>query len=106
MVPLEDLFSFYWPILLYGFDSKSRENVQKKTLFRGSSYKMPKVKNYFLINMYFIYRYSKLKKYGNAAIFQIRNVQLRSFVLSTYSDNSYRHFTPELRGEVLLLKLI
>ena len=65
------MFSFYWPILLY---RKSRENVQQM-LFRGSSYKMPKVK--------------KL-----------------SFVLSTYSDNSYRHFTPGVRGKVLLFKLI
>ena len=36
-----------------------RANVQ--TLFKGSSYKMPKVKNYFLVDMYFIYRYSKIK---------------------------------------------
>ena len=26
------LFSFYWPILLQGFDSKSGENVQKLSL--------------------------------------------------------------------------
>ena len=31
------------------------------TLFKGSSYKMPKAKNYFLVNIYFIYRYSKIK---------------------------------------------
>ena len=43
---LRGLFSFYWSILLQGFDRKSRENVQK-TLLRGSSYKMPKVKYYF-----------------------------------------------------------
>ena len=55
------LFSFYWPIMLQGFGRKCRENVQK-TLFEGSSYKMPKVKNYFLVNIYFIYRYSKIKK--------------------------------------------
>ena len=29
---LRGLFSFYWPILLKGFDSKSRENVQKPCL--------------------------------------------------------------------------
>ena len=28
---------------------------------------MPKAKNYFLDNIYFIYRYSKIKKIGNAA---------------------------------------
>ena len=39
-------FSFHWTILSEGFDRKSRENVQK-TLFRGSSYKMAKVKDYF-----------------------------------------------------------
>ena len=32
-----------------------------KTLFRGSSYKMPKVKSYFLFNIYFIV-IQKLKK--------------------------------------------
>ena len=34
----------------------------KKMLFRGSSFKMPKAKNYFLVNIYFIYRYLKIKK--------------------------------------------
>ena len=34
----------------------------QKTLFKGSSYEMPKLKNYFLVNVYFIYRYSKIKK--------------------------------------------
>ena len=34
---LRGLFSFYWPILLQGFDRKSRENV-RKTLFKGSFY--------------------------------------------------------------------
>ena len=43
---LRSLFSFYWPILLYNFDRKSRENVQK-TPFKGSSYKMPKVETIF-----------------------------------------------------------
>ena len=61
MIPYGDLFSFYWPILLYGFDHKSRENMQK-TLFRGSPYKMLKVKKLFVGNLYFIYRYSKLKR--------------------------------------------
>ena len=36
------------------------KNVQK-TLFKGSSHKVPKVKNFFLVNTYFIYRYSKIK---------------------------------------------
>ena len=56
---------------------------------------MPKVKNYFSVNIYFIYPYSKLK-----------DRVTRRFVLSTYSDNSYRHFAPEVRSKVLLLKLI
>ena len=53
------------------------------TLFRGSSYEMPKVKNYLLVNLYIsivililIYRYSKVKKLGDAAFFQIRSVLL------------------------------
>ena len=33
----------------------------QKALFRDNSYKMPKVKNYFLVNIYFIYRHSKIK---------------------------------------------
>ena len=44
----------------------------QKTLFKGSSYKMPKVKNYFLINIYLIYRYSKIKKIGYAAFFKVQ----------------------------------
>ena len=44
-----------------GFDRKIREKVQK-TLFRGSFYKMPKVKNYFVVNIYFVCYYSKIKK--------------------------------------------
>ena len=48
---LRGLISFHCPILLEGFHRKSRENVQK-TLFRGSSYKTPKVKNYPLVNLY------------------------------------------------------
>ena len=43
--------------------------VKADKVFKGSSYKMPKVKNYFLVNIYFIYRYSKIKKSGNSAIF-------------------------------------
>ena len=31
-------------------------------MVKGSYYKMSKVKNYFLDNIYFIYRYSKMKK--------------------------------------------
>ena len=58
---LRGLFSFYRPILFQGFDRKSRKNM-RKTLFKGSSHEMPKVKNYFLVNIYFIYRYSKIKK--------------------------------------------
>ena len=44
-----------------------------KTLFRDSSYKMSKVKNYFLVNVYFIYRYSKIKN-RLTAFFQIKSV--------------------------------
>ena len=32
------------------------QRKRAKTLFKGSSYKMAKVQNYFLINIYFIYR--------------------------------------------------
>ena len=39
----------------------------QKTLFKGSSCKMQKVKNYFLVNIYFVYRYFKIKKQGNVA---------------------------------------
>ena len=31
------------------------------TLFKGSSYEMPKVENYFLVDIYFNYLYSKIK---------------------------------------------
>ena len=31
---------------------------------------MPKVKNYFLVTKYFIYRYSKIKKKGNTTFFK------------------------------------
>ena len=44
----------------------------RKTLLKGSSHKMPKVKNYFLVNIYFIYRYSKIKRQGNAAFFKLK----------------------------------
>ena len=47
------------------------ERTCKETLFKGSSYKMPKVKNYVLVNIYFIYCYSKIKQYGNAAFFKL-----------------------------------
>ena len=48
------------------------EKTCKKTVFRGSSYKRPKVKNYFLVDIYFIYRYSIIKKeYGNTAFFKL-----------------------------------
>ena len=43
----------------------------QKTLFRGSSYKIPKVKNYFLVNMYFIYRYSKIKNRVTRLFFKL-----------------------------------
>ena len=32
---------------------------------------MPKVKNYFLVILYFFYRDSKIKKYGSAAFFKL-----------------------------------
>ena len=31
-----------------------------KKLFKGSSYKMPELKNYVLVNLYFTYHYSKI----------------------------------------------
>ena len=37
-----------------GFDRESGENVKKNPLFKVSSCKMPKVKNYFLNKIYFI----------------------------------------------------
>ena len=40
------------------------------TLFKGSSYKMPKVKTIFLVNIYFIYRYST-KKEGKRLFFKL-----------------------------------
>ena len=43
----------------------------KKTPFRGSSNKRPKVKNYFLVNIYFIYRYSKIKKRVTRIFFKL-----------------------------------
>ena len=46
-----------------------------KTLFKGSSYKMPKVKKLFLVNIYFIYHHSKIKKNRVAQLFfQIRSI--------------------------------
>ena len=47
------------------------EKVCKKMMFRGNSYKMPKVKNYFFG---YIYRYSKIKKGDAAFFFQIKRV--------------------------------
>ena len=41
----------------------------QEALFKGSFYKMPRVKNYVLVNIYFIYSYSKIKKQGNADLF-------------------------------------
>ena len=43
----------------------------QKTLFKGSSYKMRKVKNYFLVNIYFIYRYSKIKNRVTRLVFKL-----------------------------------
>ena len=51
------------------------EKTCKKTLFKGSFYKMPKVKNYFLFNIYFIYRYSKIKRKGNVAFFHMAHLR-------------------------------
>ena len=38
------------------------QRKREKTLFKGSSYKMLKAENYFLVNIYFMYRYSNIKK--------------------------------------------
>ena len=68
---------------------------------------MPKVKKLFLVNIYFIYRYSEIKRLGNAAFFvklEAFNCKVSCYRLTLY--NSYRHFMPEVRGKELLLKLI
>ena len=43
----------------------------QKTLFKDSSYKVPKVKNNFLLTIYFIYRYSKIKKRVTRLFFKL-----------------------------------
>ena len=68
MISYGACFHFIGLLLLQDFDRKCKENVQK-ALFKGSSYKMSKVKNYFLVNIYFIYRYSKIK--NNTAFFKL-----------------------------------
>ena len=44
--------------------------MQKK-VFKGSSYKMPKVKSYFLVNLYFIYRCSKINNRVTLLFFKL-----------------------------------
>ena len=38
---------------------------------KGTFYKMPKLKSYFLVNLYFFYSDSKRKRFGNAAFFKL-----------------------------------
>ena len=70
MVPNGACFHFIGLFCYKALTVNHRENVQK-TLFKGSSYKMPKVKNYFLVNIYFIYRYSKVKSRVTQLFFKL-----------------------------------
>ena len=72
MVPYGPCFHFIG-LCCYKALTVNADKTWQKTLFKGSSYKMPRVKNYFLVNIYFIYQYSKINKLGNAAFFQIRS---------------------------------
>ena len=70
----------------------------QKTLFRGSSYKMPKVKNYFLVNIYIYvtYRYSKIKIYRVTQLFsELEALNCKVSFYRRILTNSYRHFTPK-----------
>ena len=55
---------------------------------------MSKVKIYFLVNVYFIYRYSKIKN-RPTAFPKLKAFNCKVSFL-TYSDESSRHFTPEI----------
>ena len=79
MVPYGACFHF---IGLYCYKALTVkvEKTCKKTLLRGSYYKMPKVNNYFLVNLYFIYRYSNIKKYGNAVFFKLEAFKVDDYL--------------------------
>ena len=47
-----------------------------KKLFKGSCYKMQRLKNYFLANLYFFYRDSKIK---NKNMIALRFIKLEMF---------------------------
>ena len=68
MVPYGACFHFI-ALFCYKALTVNADRTWKKMLFEGRSYKIPRVKNYFLVNIYFIYRYSKINKKGNAAFF-------------------------------------
>ena len=102
MLPYRACFHFIG-VFCYKALSVKLEKKVSKTLFKGSCYTMPNVKRYFLVNLiYFFYRDSKIKKYGDAAFFKLETFNYKVF--STHSDNSYRQFTPEVRAKVLLLE--
>ena len=61
MVPYGACFHFIG-LFCYKALTVKVEKTYKETLFRRSSCKMPKVKNYLLVNIYFIYRYLKIEK--------------------------------------------
>ena len=52
MVPYGACFHFIGLFCYKAFTVKVEETCKKKPLFRGSSYEMPKVKNYLLVNLY------------------------------------------------------
>ena len=87
MVPCGACFHFIG-LFCYKALTAKVEKTCKKTLFRGSSYKMTKVKNYFVVNIYFIYRYSKIKKkQGNVVFLKLEafncNVSFYGLTLTT-----------------------
>ena len=65
MVPYSACFHFIG-LFCYKALTVNAEKMCKKALFKGSSYKMPKVKNYFLVNpiQYGLF----LKHYGMGGI--------------------------------------
>ena len=78
-----------------------------KTSHGGFAYKMQQVKSYFLVNVYSLYLslFKNKENRVNQAFFKLEAFNCKvSFYRLT--DNSYRHFTPEIRGKMLLLKLI
>ena len=110
MLPQGACFHFTCLFCNKALTVKTEKNLQKTTL-KGSSYKMPNVKTIF----WPIYTLSIIiQKYKNRfffknikiGFFQVGSVSCErvKFRFSMCSDNNYRHFTPEVRAKVLLLK--